>query len=206
MNRMKKINVPVCDSCHTGIDPQPIDCLNWKEYSYKPEVLFRISTDYKTIFLRYDVKEKYIRAQASKDNGPVWLDSCVEFFISPEGNDEYYNFEFNCIGTKLLGYRQLGNPTEHAAPDIMKHIQAWSSLGNEPFEEKTGDFSWHLMVEIPIKSLWKHPITDLKGKVMKANFYKCGDELSEPHYLSWNPIDTKKPSFHQPRYFGELAF
>ena len=23
---------------------------------------------------------------------------------------------------------------------------------------------------------------------IRANFYKCGDELQKPHFLSWNPI------------------
>ena len=25
-----------------------------------------------------------------------------------------------------------------------------------------------------------------------------------PHYLSWNPIETPKPDFHRPEFFGEL--
>ena len=42
--------------------------------------------------------------------------------------------------------------------------------------------------------------------VLKANFYKCGDKLSVPHYLSWNPVTTEKPDFHRPEYFGLLEF
>jgi hypothetical protein len=37
-----------------------------------------------------------------------------------------------------------------------------------------------------------------------ANFYKCGDETPEPHFLSWNPIDLPKPNFHVPQFFGQL--
>ncbi len=134
------------------------------------------------------------------------MDSCVEFFLSPEGNDDYYNLECNCIGTKLLGFRKLGAQSEHASDSIMDNIQVYSSLGNEPFEEKTGSFSWYLEAKIPWSSFWQHQISNVKGKSMKANFYKCGDELSKPHYLSWNPIHTEQPSFHQPHFFGELIF
>jgi hypothetical protein len=27
-----------------------------------------------------------------------------------------------------------------------------------------------------------------------------------PHYVTWNPIKTEKPDFHQPSYFGLLKF
>ena len=39
---------------------------------------------------------------------------------------------------------------------------------------------------------------------IRANFYKCGDKTAHPHYLSWSPIDTPKPDFHRPEFFGEL--
>ena len=42
--------------------------------------------------------------------------------------------------------------------------------------------------------------------VAKGNFYKCGDMLSKPHFLSWNPIDTPSPDFHVPASFGLLTF
>jgi len=46
----------------------------------------------------------------------------------------------------------------------------------------------------------------LNGKTMRANFYKCGDKLQTPHFLSWAPIDLPKPKFHCPEFFGELVF
>jgi hypothetical protein len=41
---------------------------------------------------------------------------------------------------------------------------------------------------------------------IKANFYKCGDELQTPHFLSWNPIEIDQPDFHRPDFFGTLEF
>ena len=38
------------------------------------------------------------------------------------------------------------------------------------------------------------------------NVYKCGDNLSQPHFLSWQPIHTDKPNFHVPQFFGEVEF
>ena len=41
---------------------------------------------------------------------------------------------------------------------------------------------------------------------MKGNFYKCGDHLSVPHFLSFAPIGVPKPDFHRPEFFCTLEF
>ena len=43
-------------------------------------------------------------------------------------------------------------------------------------------------------------------KDSKANFYKCGDNMPQKHYLSWHPIEIEKPNFHRPDHFGTLYF
>ena len=86
----------------------------------------------------------------------------------------------------------------------MNLIKRFSSLGIKPFEEKTGNFEWKLTVEIPFSLIGIQ--TDELPTVIKANFYKCGDETAVPHFLSWNHIMTKESDFHQPKFFGELIF
>ncbi len=61
-----------------------------------------------------------------------------------------------------------------------------------------------MAIPISIYSLSK--FDSLGGRSVKANFYKCGDELPEPHYLSWNPINLEKPNFHTPDFFGDIYF
>jgi hypothetical protein len=46
----------------------------------------------------------------------------------------------------------------------------------------------------------------LDGLEAGGNFYKCGDHLKVPHFLSWNPIKTEKPDFHLPAFFGKMRF
>jgi len=41
---------------------------------------------------------------------------------------------------------------------------------------------------------------------LEGNFYKCADETSTPHYVSWSEISTAAPDFHKPEFFGELNF
>jgi hypothetical protein len=83
---------------------QRIENVNWPEFSYKPDVSFRIAHNRDVIFLSYKVVEDNPRAVYVNDFEPVYKDSCVEFFISPGESLHYYNFEFNCIGTALMAY------------------------------------------------------------------------------------------------------
>lgn len=191
---------------NTKIPFHTIASLNWNEYPYRPEVSFRIAHDGTSIFINYHVKEKSIRARYSKDNSMVWTDSCVEFFLLPAGKNEYYNIESNCIGTLFFGIGENGNYREPALPEFLNQIQRWSSLGNQPFEERIGDVEWELSLIIPTSSFFKGDIKNLSGQAMKGNFFKCGDDLVSPHFLSWNPINTKSPNFHLPEFFGTLLF
>src|SRR5690554_5264268 len=80
-----------------------INVKNWEAYDYAPKVQFRIGHTGNEIWLKYYVNEKHIRALETNTNGDVYKDSCVEFFISHDG-ENYYNFEFNCIGTTHLAW------------------------------------------------------------------------------------------------------
>jgi hypothetical protein len=188
------------------IEALKLEVVNWKEYPYRPEVSVQIAYNEHELFLRYKVKEQAIKAEITKNNGPVWTDSCVEFFLSPEGNEEYYNLEMNCIGTTLLGFRKKEEPATHASEEQINRIRRISSLGNLPFAEKKMNTQWDITIAIPWEVFFNHALKPLQGKKMRGNFYKCGDNLSVPHFVSWTKIESEKPSFHIPAYFGGLEF
>ncbi len=183
-----------------------IDTLNWQEYSYKPDVAFSIAYGKKEIFLKFYVRENFVKAEKTETNQMVCEDSCVEFFVSPESDGIYYNLEFNAIGTCLLGTGTSRADSKRADPEIISKIRRLTSEGRKPFGEKKGDLEWTLTLAIPFDIFFHHNIKDIKGKSFRANFYKCGDMLSVPHYVTWNPVGTKNPDYHQPEYFGLLRF
>lgn len=186
--------------------PLRIETLNWEEFPYKPEVTVQIAYNEEELFLQYKVKEQSVKAEITETNGRVWTDSCVEFFLSPEGNDEYYNLEMNCIGTALLGFKKKGEPAVRASEEQIAGIRRISSLGTKPFPERKKETSWQITMAIPWEVYFKHSLKPVSGKKMRGNFYKCGDELSVPHFVSWTKIKTGKPSFHEPEFFGGLEF
>lgn len=187
-------------------DYERIDSVNWPaSYPLKPNCKFIIARSTTSLFIHFVVNEKQIQAIYSSDQDPVWQDSCVEFFCQIPGSQTYFNFEFNCIGTCLATERV--SRTENVnplSPDKMSQIKRYASFGNQPFEEKKGDFDWTLTVEIPFSVIGVD--ADKLPELLKANFYKCGDETSEPHYVSWSPIAVENPDFHRPDFFGKLVF
>jgi hypothetical protein len=183
----------------------PVAILNWQEFPYSPEVSFRIAHSGSHIYLKFHVKEKAIRAVETRINGEVYKDSCVEFFVSFDAMN-YYNFEFSCIGTPHIAYGEGRHNRKHLPEDVIRQILIESSLGKEPFETRTGDFSWELTAIIPVSTFVHHPAIRMGGRKATANFYKCGDALPEPHFVTWNPIGTPQPDYHRPEYFGNLEF
>jgi hypothetical protein len=183
-----------------------IDILNWeKAFPYKPGLKFRIAHTGNEIWLKYYVNEKNILAQETRTNGDVYKDSTVEFFISIDSKS-YYNFEFSCIGTIHIGHGEGRHNRTPVNPVIAEKIQIESTLGNQPFAEKSGDFNWEMMIRIPVECFAFDKIETLKGLQATGNFYKCGDETSDPHFVTWNAIGTENPDYHCPEYFGKIDF
>lgn len=188
------------------VEYNAINCVNWDSYPYQPNVKFRIAHSQQGILLNYQVEEDSVRAKYGEDDGDVWTDSCVEFFLIPANDGVYYNIETNCIGTVLIGAGATRNGRERAPKEITQLIKRHASLGHQPFAEKVGKCTWNLSLIIPYTAFFKHNIESLDGATIRANFYKCGDELQQPHFLSWNAIEIEKPDFHRPDFFGEISF
>ena len=208
---MKKLKVPylvtldVLDLSSVGFllenkaQREYIDVINWEEYPYKPIVAFDIARTDENLYIRYFVKGNSLKAVHSSDGSPVYTDSC---FMKTVDDHNYMNFEFNCIGTCDAARRQSRDIKRSLNTDEYTSIRRYSSIENKPFSEKTGVFSWELVVSIPFRLMGLDP-ENLPEKIL-GNFYKCADDTEYPHFVSWNPIDLPSPDFHRPEFFGEI--
>lgn len=188
------------------IDFQPLDTVDWPaDYPYRPAVWFRLAHTGEALLLHFKVREASVRAVAA-DDGRVWEDACVEFFSVPAGDGVYYNLECNCAGAMLVGGGAGRKDRRRAAHEVLDRVQRWASLGRQPFDERVGECSWQVALIVPASTFFLHDLKDFSGRDVRANFYKCGDLLQTPHYLSWNPIELEKPNFHCPEFFGLLHF
>jgi len=210
--RIKKIDMPVMDAAQVAsildkdeIPFNKIDKVNWSEFPYRPEVKFRAAHTGDALLINYRCTEEAVRAEAEADNGPVWEDSCVEFFVSFDGK-KYYNIECNCVGTILSAVGEDRNSRTPAAAEVLNGVKRYASLaGNMPQDGK-GPVEWEVSLIIPVTTFFGSGLTTLSGVKARCNFYKCGDKLPTPHFLSWNPICVEAPDFHRPEFFGEIEF
>ena len=196
----KSINVPRVE----GFDhleqfaTDTIECVNWAEFPYKPSVRFYIAHNGKALLVRYEVEEVNTKAVCTTANGPVWEDSCVEFFVKAPGSPFYFNFETNCIGVGLSAKRRSRSDFAHFTPEQDAPVVRHSSLPAEPIDIQNG--RWTLDLTIPFATLELDTIPE----ILEANLYKCGDATTPTHYVSWSPIGLEQPNFHCPEWFGQL--
>lgn len=190
-----------------NIEATTLTNVNWERFPYQPEVSVRLVTTRKGLLFHWHVTENTVAAVAEIDNGSVWEDSCVEFFSIPANDGIYYNMECNCAGALLVGAGKGREGRLRAPLDVLEKVERWSSLGRDAFKEKKqGPFTWDMVLSVPYSTYFLHNIQTLEGQTIRANFYKCGDKLETPHYISWNKIDLPKPNFHCPDFFGILHF
>lgn len=181
-----------------------LETVPWLAYPYKPSVHFKMGHTKDSLVLQFLVAEKHIQAAYRDTNDPVYRDSCVEFFIAFD-NHNYYNLEFNCIGTALVGYGSANKRERITLPaQTVEQIKTYTVIN--PDQEKHKLISWRLLLNIPLTVFVASGIGDLSGMLCTGNFYKCGDDLPEPHFLTWNHIDYPVPNFHVPECFGKLFF
>jgi Carbohydrate-binding family 9 len=184
------------------VEKHPLSIAPWEAFPYKPKVAVSMAHAEGFMYLKYYVSEQQIRAVNNTTNGSVWEDSCVEFFVAFDDKG-YYNLECNIIGTILLCYGAERNNREMLPAEVIEKIQFQSTIQNN-LKDKTID--WSMTLAIPLSIFTHHSNLSLKGKEYHANFYKCGDKLAEPHFVAWSNIETPKPDFHRPDFFGRLVF
>jgi hypothetical protein len=182
-----------------------IKIASWPQDNAQPEVYFSIAHSDADMYIKYFVREQSLRAFNRHANEPVYQDSCVECFIAWDDKG-YYNFEFNCLGTCLAAFgpsRENRTPLDASVIANIQRISAINTLFNGNPDEL---ISWYLTIKIPLGVFIEHNLQSLSGKEARANFYKCGDGLPQPHYLSWQKINTPSPDFHRPEFFAEISF
>lgn len=97
----------VADYMELHLKKVGINCVNWEDkYPYHPITVFSMAYSDKFLYVNYFVRCNYLRAVNYKNNSPVAEDSCVEFFLQTPGSEEYWNFEFNCIGAINASHRK----------------------------------------------------------------------------------------------------
>jgi hypothetical protein len=168
--------------------------------SHRPATHAKLLYDDTFLYVIFRVEDASVRCVAGDYQGHVCADSCVELFFMPGVDlaDGYFNLETNCGGTVLFAVdSELGRALA-VAHTMPRRI--------EP--EISAPTTWCVEYRIPHAALAAYaPVTSpAPGVLWRANFYKCADATSHPHWLTWAKVDWPKPDFHRKEFFGELEF
>lgn len=153
------------------------------------------------ILIKFTIANDYFKSITRPINSEVHLDNCVEFFIAFDQSGHYYNIEFNCLGIGKVGYGKQKFKRTLLKESVVQKIKTYTKS-----DVQEDVFYWEMTLLIPADVFVFHQILNFEGLSAEANFYKCGDELPNPHFLCWNKIVSPTPDFHRPDYFGHVQF
>jgi hypothetical protein len=195
-----KAETAAADEVWNGVETVKIDCFPWNRSVYQPEAAVKLFYTETHFHVRFEAEEDHIRAMETRPNGAVHLDSCVEWFVipCPESSNEYVNFEINAAGVLHAAIGKDRYERKFAEGELYKSVIIWPYIDSPV---------WRAEYAVPFtffETLYGK-INFAAGHKMRANFYKCGDNLRRPHWACWNPIETEKPDFHVSEWFGELV-
>ena len=194
-----------------AVTPVSLTYYMGKEPAHQPKVQVKAAYDDDFLYLIWRVEDNYVLAKRTQHQQDVWRDSCVEFFFTPGGDPQergYFNLETNCAGVKLFSPHVPGNKDAQFSAEDFASVVTANSLKGPIDPELAKPTTWTLEYKIPLSLLEKFTKIERPkpGVTWRANFYKCADDASHPHWLTWSPITHAEPSFHLPAFFGTLIF
>lgn len=175
-----------------------------------PETKAKVKYNNDGLIVIFKVVEKNIKAISEKNNDAVFQDSCVEFFFNPNlSKTGYFNLETNCGGVVLFGVRsKKGEKSVKLSDSEIEELSIKTTLPKIIKKEIKEETEWVIEYKIPFELLKKYmefPIP-ASGDIWLGNFYKCADNSTTPHWLTWNKIEFDMPNFHLPEFFGKIIF
>ena len=178
----------------------------WWTEGAKEQTVAKLLWDDKNLYVAFECEDAHIWAEYTQRNDPVWRDDAVEVFTSPnpDNPEDYFNFEFNALGTILDGSPYYGNKSSE-----------WNAVGVQTAYMHSGtlnqdadtDIFWTMEIAIPFENfapLAKN-VPPKDGDVWRLNLNRCGGKIN-PQYSQWSDSGTPKPAFHVQERFGVARF
>ncbi|WP_339673604.1 carbohydrate-binding family 9-like protein [Dasania marina] len=191
----------------------PIDQFREESSDHRPITQAKLLYSDEGIHGIFQVQDRYVRCVQQQFQSLVCKDSCVEIFFQPKADRGYMNFEISGNTTLLSYYITDAERAPGGFKEFVKitkqqgqQVGIVSSLPQVVEPELTEATEWTLQFFVPF-SLLAHYVGELgtiKGQQWRCNLFKCGDETSQPHWASWQPVPEL--NFHVPATFGHIVF
>jgi hypothetical protein len=191
-----------------------IDHFHPRGSDHRPRTEARLLHDGQTIYALFTVADRFVRCVHTAYDSDTHKDSCVELFLQPVEREGYFALEVNCGGAFSLRY--IEDPTRTAnrfakwvavSAEDAARIRVAHSMPAIVEPERVEPTTWWVEVAWPTAVMEPYcgSIGTLSSQRWRGNLFKCADATSHPHWAAWAPIGEAL-NFHQPRYFGEMAF
>jgi hypothetical protein len=177
-----------------------------------PKTQAKLLYDDDALYVIFRVADQYVRATAKKHQDMVCQDSCVEFFFTPgvDVSKGYFNLEMNCGGTMWFRFQVIPRKDSvKVSPAVVKGMDVATTLPKIVDPEIAEPTTWVVEYRLPfafVKDYYSGATLPAPGVQWRANFFKCADATSKPHWLTWSRVNRPKPDFHVPEDFGTLEF
>lgn len=180
-----------------------LEVQKWEKFhTNEVECSWKLLAGSDAFFIKFHVKEPVIRSVGKGDQSTVCEDSCVEWFVKPEGSENYINFEFNPLGAHWIAIGPNRNERTRFRDSELPGLRSWGSE-TEHKDNVPADGPWEFTAVIPY-SIFQLEAMHVLGCTWEANFYKCGNHLPKEHYISWKEIGAPSPDFHRPEFFSPI--
>ena len=184
---------------------------NWPWYvgGDKQPTEIRVLYDDRAIYVQFQCVDRHIYSRTTELNGPVYKDSCAEFFAGtdPDAGPEYFNFEANCCGVFHLGFGSGRHDRRLITPELASRVEVASSERGPIRDEKPDDSHWWVAARLPLDVLSEftgRTVAPKPGDQWRANFYRIGGRL-DGQYACWSLIELPTPDYHRPEFFGQVV-
>ncbi|HQC52107.1 MAG TPA: carbohydrate-binding family 9-like protein [Lentisphaeria bacterium] len=200
------------DSAWKGAETAELTHVRPESSDHRPKVAVRLLHDDSHVYGLFQVRDRFIRAVNIGYQAPVCKDSCVEFFFKPDVGPGYFNLEMSAGGSYLFYYVRDHQRTEEGFVDYSAVDEACgrlltvkTTLPERIDPEIDRPLTWYAQFVIPVAALEPYcgKIGALGKRTWRGNFYKCGDDTSHPHWITWAPLTVL--NYHLPECFDTLT-
>lgn len=177
----------------------------WWTEGEKEQTIAKLLWDDKHLYVAFRCEDAHIWAEYTQRDDPVSADDAVEVFTAPNPDSlkNYFNFEFNAIGTILDRSPYNNRSSEWNAVGIQTGYTHNGTLN----QDSDTDTSWTMEIAIPFENFvpFAKNIPPKDGDVWRLNLNRCGGKI-DLQYSQWSDSGTPKPQFHAPEGFGMVHF
>ena len=124
-----------------------------------------------------------------------------------QDTESFLQEEFGIARAEEIPHRDVSVVTGiYQPPSVWRYFVRPAAAVDPEMEEPTTCTLEYRLPFAVVKKYCSDASKPAQDVIWKANFYKCADGTSRPHWLTWSFVDHPTPHFHMPKYFGTLKF